>query len=70
MPGPLSFVGDLSAALLVGSVGAAPATVLLELNAVAVVDAVLAGDVVPPLALAAFERHVDALVTGHASPQV
>jgi hypothetical protein len=51
-------------------VGAAPTTVFLELDAVAVVDTALARDVVAPLALAALERHVDALVTGQDSPRV
>jgi hypothetical protein len=45
--------------------GAAPPTVLLELDPVAVVVPVLLGDVVATLAVRAFERHVDAPVTGH-----
>jgi hypothetical protein len=47
---------------------ATPPAVLLELDPVTVVVAVLGRYVVAPLALGAFERHVDAPITGHRSP--
>ena len=53
------------ASLSMGRVRPAPATVLLELDAVAAVVPVLLCDVVAPLARRAFERHMDAAVGGH-----
>src|SRR5215203_2913286 len=55
-----------SAGLLVKRVLALVRAVLLHLETLAVVDLGLHGDVVAPLALGAFERHLDALFTlGH-----
>jgi hypothetical protein len=59
------FRGRALAGLLVSPVPPAPAAVLLELDAVSVVVTVLLRDVVAALALATFERYVDAPITGH-----
>src|SRR5262249_18741044 len=57
------------AGLLVEGVALVPAAVLLHLDALAVVDLALHRDVVPPLAVLAGERHLDALVVlGHGIP--
>jgi hypothetical protein len=48
-----------------GRVAAAPAAVLLELDAIARIVPILLGYVVAPFALGAFERHVDTAVAGH-----
>src|SRR5436190_1751142 len=58
---------ERSAGLAVQGVLAVEAAVLLHLDALAVVRLVLHGDVVPPLALLARQRHLDPLVARHRS---
>jgi hypothetical protein len=45
-----------------------PAAVLVELDPFPIVMAIFGSYVVAPLAFGAFERHVDAPITGHDSP--